>query len=402
MRENAISFSCKSDKTVAKTIHYYDLTNLEHQVKQLQIDRNHHDEQLTTFEKILAKIQTSNDHLNNQLSLTQQQLLDVQKSNEVLQTNSTHVQNQLALTQRQLLSLQKINEVLQVNYTLIQNELSATQNQLSLTQQQLLGVQSMVTSSRLWVVSHGQFTVGREIGRGAWATVHKSTFRGSIVAAKCLHELINASTTRQLFQREMEIALQCQHHNVVTFLGATLKEPLVILMELMDISLRKAYEQRNIKDCQVLGILRDTASALHFLHTRPDPVIHRDVSSANVLLKALYNGEWLAKLGDLGTATIQQYITTPGPGALVYAAPEVANPKCHSTKMDVYSFGVLVIEVLTKTLPFQNLRLLKAQVQRQFPQYHQLVTSCTNQLSSDRPSMFEVIRQLNKIKATRS
>ena len=404
-KENQILFSCKSGEAVVQAIHYHDLTNLEHQVKQLQIDRNHYDEQFLTvnnkLEKMLAETQANNDYFKNQVSLTQRQLLDVQKSNEVLQTNNTHLQKQLAVTQRQLLSVQKINEVLQVNYTLIQNQLSATQNELTLTQQQLLGVQSMVTNSRLWVVSHSQFTIGREIGRGAWATVHRSTFRGAVVAAKCLHEIINASTTRQLFQREMEIALQCQHQNIVTFLGATLKEPLVILMELMDTSLRKAYEQRNIKDYEVNGILHDTASALHFLHTGPDPVIHRDVSSANVLLKALYNGEWLAKLGDLGTATMQQYITTPGPGALAYAAPEVGNPKYHSTKMDVYSFGVLVIEVLTKTLPFQNLRVLKAQVQQQFPQYHQLITSCTNQQSSDRPTMYEVVKQLNKIKTTR-
>ena len=87
-------------------------------------------------------------------------------------------------------------------------------------------------------------------------------------------------------------------------------------------------------------------------------------------------------------------------GALAYAAPEVADPERHSTKMDVYSFGVLVIEVFTKTLPFQNLDALKAQVQLQFPQYHHLVTSCTIQQSSYKPTMYEVIEQLNKIPAT--
>ena len=65
----------------------------------------------------------------------------------------------------------------------------------------------MMTCSRLWVVSHDQFTIGSEIGRGAWATVHAATFRGATVAAKCLHELITAPSTKQLFQREMEMAL---------------------------------------------------------------------------------------------------------------------------------------------------------------------------------------------------
>ena len=214
---------------------------------------------------------------------------------------------------RKALDVQKSNEELQESNVQLRN-------QLSLTQQQLLGVQSMMTCSRLWVVSHDQFKIGKEISRGAWATVHETAFRGAMVAAKRLHQLITAPTTRQLFQREMEMALHCQHQNIVTFLGATLEGPPVILMELMDTSLRSAYEQENIKDHQMLGIFYDIAGALHFLHTRPDPVIHRDVSSANVLLKALYNGEWLAKLGDLGTAKLQRLTTTAGPGAIIYGA----------------------------------------------------------------------------------
>ena len=382
------------DEIFAQTHHYEDLTNLEHQVKQLQIDRNHHDEQLTTFKKILAEIQTDNDHLKNQLSFAQQQILYVHKTNEVLQTSNTQLQNQLSLTQQQLLDIRKSNEVLQASNTRLQN-------QLSLTQQQLLGLQSMMTSSRLWVVSHDQFTIGREIGRGAWATVHETTFRGATVAAKCLHKLITAPRTRQLFQREMEMALRCQHQNIVTFLGATVEGSPVMLMELMDTSLRDAYEKGNIKDDQVLEILHDIASALHFLHTRPDPVIHRDVSSANVLLKALYNGEWLAKLGDLGTAQLQQQAATAGPGAMAYGAPEAGDHTKHSPKMDVYSYGILILETLTKTHPFQIVDALKTQVQQQYPQYHQIVISCTNQQSSDRPTMYDVIGQLDKIRTAR-
>jgi len=95
-----------------------------------------------------------------------------------------------------------------------------------------------------------------------------------------------------MFQREMEIALQCQHQNIVTFLGATIEGAPVILMELMDMNLREAYERGSVI-IQMPRIFCDIAKALHFLHTLPDPVIHRDVSSANVLLKVLYNGEWL-------------------------------------------------------------------------------------------------------------
>ena len=199
--------SHKSDNVYAP-IQSQDLTTLKNQVDKLQIDHSSQmtafnatvqksTEKLEAFEKALVEIQATNEYL-------QQQLSDVQKTN-------THLQNQLS-------SVNKSNDLLQVNNAHLQE-------QLSLTQQQLLGVQSMMTSSRLWVVSHDQFRIGREIGRGAWATVHETTFRGATVAAKRLHQLINAPRTRQLFQREMEMALHCQHQNIVTFLGATLEGP---------------------------------------------------------------------------------------------------------------------------------------------------------------------------------
>ena len=352
--------------------HNYFYTTVDQQTRLENLER------IEALEKAVVDIQASNQYLKNQLFLTQQQLSDIQSS-------KNEVQDQPFLTQQQVLNIQKSNEL-------------TLQNQLSLTQQQLLGVQSVINSGRLWVVSHDQFTIGREIGRGAWATVHEATFRGATVAAKCLHKLITTPITTQLFRSEMEVALQCQHQNIVTFLGATLEGPPVILMELMDINLRSAYEQGHIRDHQVLGILHDIASALHFLHTKPDPVIHRDVSSANVMLKAQYNGEWLAKLGDLGTAKIQGLTTTPGPGALLYSAPEATDASQHSPKMDVYSFGIVLLETLTNTCPFRNLDTLKVQIQQQFPQYHQLVASCTNQQSSDRPTMYDVIGQLSRIK----
>ena len=69
--------------------------------------------------------------------------------------------------------------------------------------------------------------------------------------------------------------------------------------------------------------------------------------------------------------------------------------------MDVYSYGVLMLEVLTKTHPFQMVDALKAQVQQQFPQYHQLVTTCTSQQLRYRPTMYDVIEQLDRINTAR-
>ena len=387
--------------------------------EQLKLDNSYLQNELSLAQQQLLDVKKTNNDLRismtnlqiqllqnqNQFSIAQKQSVDMQRCNEDLKASNalllnqlSQMQNQLSITQQQFLDVQK---EMKASNSFLQSQLSHTTNQLSLTQQQLLGVQSMLTCSRLWVVSIDQLTIGKEIGRGAWATVHEATFREATVAAKCLHKLITAPRTRQLFQREMEMALECQHQNIVTFLGATLEGPPVILMEMMDTSLRSAYEEEIVKDHQINGILHDVAKALHFLHTRPDPVIHRDVSSANVLLKVLYNGEWLAKLGDLGTAKIQQQVATAGPGAMAYGAPEAADYTKHSPKMDVYSFGVVIIETLTKTHPFQIVNTLKAQVKQQYPQYYQLVNNCTKQQSSDRPTMYDILLQLDGIAAAK-
>ena len=118
-----------------------------------------------------------------------------------------------------------------------------------------------------------------------------------------------------------------------------------------------------------------------------------------MLLKLLYDGEWLAKLGDLCTAKIQQLTATANPGAMVYGASEANDFSKHSPKMDVYSFGVLIIEILTKNLQFEMVDAFKAQVQQQYPQHDQLVTSCTKQQSSDRPTVYDVLVQLGEIAA---
>jgi len=345
-----------------------------------QLKANHNEHKVATSDAI-TKLQEGENEIEKKFMTLE----------EIIQQNASNIQ----MMNSALTDFHKSNLELKASNAYLQD-------QLSLTQQQLLGLQSMIFISKGWLVSHDQFVIGKEIGRGAWATVHEATFRGATVAAKCLHTLlITNPVATQLFQRVMEMAFTCQHQNIVTFLGSTLEGPPVILMELMDTSLRSAYELGIVKDNQIHGILHDVAKALHFLHTRPDPVIHRDVSSANVLLKVLYNSEWLAKLGDLGSAKIQQQVATGGPGAIVYSAPEAGDYTKQSPKMDVYSFGIVFIETLTKTHPFQMVDTLKAQVQQHYPQYDQLVTSCTKQQSSDRPKMHDVLTQLDGIGAAK-
>ena len=98
---------------------------------------------------------------------------------------------------------------------------------------------------------------------------------------------------------------------------------LLIITELLDTDLRNAYQNGKLASDHVrLSVLRDVAAALNYLHLQREPIIHRDVNSANVLLQELPDRYWRGKLSDFGSANLARFATTPGPGAIVYCAPE--------------------------------------------------------------------------------
>ena len=246
-----------------------------------------------------------------------------------------------------------------------------------------------------WMVERGEIQLTqRELGRGGWAAVKVAEFRGLQVAAKCMHAIIISDYNRQLFVREMSIAAKLRHPNLVQFIGATLEGEPVILTELMASSLRAVLERGPLELAHITSVARDVARALNYLHlTRPDPILHRDVSSANVLLNPGPGGSWLAKLSDYGSANFTRQVRTAGPGNPSYAAPEAAVPSQQSPKMDVFSFGVLLVEMATRRFPDKD--VLAAQIRQvTVPRLPELIRRCTNANPSRRPDIRDVLTQL--------
>ena len=194
-----------------------------------------------------------------------------------------------------------------------------------------------------------------QIGVGGWATVKIALFRGLKVAAKQMHDVILTPYNNRLFMREMSIAASIRHPNLVQFIGATMEGSPIILIELMETSLRNVLQDQANKPLshrQCILICEDVAKALNYLHlTKPHAIIHRDVSSANVLLEGLAGNQWRAKLSDYGSVNFVQMVATRAPGCVAYAAPESLDPAMQLPKMDVFSYGVLMIEIFSCNFP---------------------------------------------------
>ncbi|XP_064393442.1 uncharacterized protein LOC135340942 isoform X2 [Halichondria panicea] len=246
-----------------------------------------------------------------------------------------------------------------------------------------------------WVVHREEITMTeRQLGGGGWGVVKVAKFREIEVAAKTLYEQIRSDYYRHLFIREMNMAARLRHPHLVQFIGATLEGEMIILTELMATSLRRVLEGGRISREHILSISVQVCQALNYLHLmQPDPVIHRDISSANVLLNPLPDGRWSAKVTDYGSVNTQRMLNTMNPGSPVYAAPEAGNPSLQSSKMDVFSLGVLLIEMCSGQFPSDDgrERLLLTIQDRQFSD---IISRCIDRERDNRPTAQQLLNEL--------
>ena len=257
----------------------------------------------------------------------QRQLTELQQREQNLQRQLREVQEQEQNSQRQLTEFQQREENSQRQLRNCQEQVSELQLSLSTAQLTINEFRSQET--RDWVITRDEIQITDKcLGRGGWGSVNEGTYCGCTVAVKQIHELILSPHNINLFEREMNIAAKCRHPHLLQFIGATKDEgtPLFVT-ELMEKSLRTLLDQRQLSETEIRTISLDVARALNYLHQKkPEPIIHRDVSSANVLLWR-QGDQWRGKVSDYGTANFIQQTMTVAPGAMIYSAPEALTSK---------------------------------------------------------------------------
>ena len=283
-------------------------------------------------------------------------------------------------------------------------ELQEKERELRQSQDAFRIYQQQVSTDDHWVINKDEVILTREeLGRGSYATVNVGTFRGLRVAVKSLHTIIISDYNLALFSREMSIASRVRHPNLVQFIGATKMGNPLILTELMNTSLHKELQKNQLTKQQILIVAQDVALGLNYLHLfKPQPIIHRDVSSPNILLKPSTGpAGYEAKVADYGTAKLQQGTSTGTvmPGNAAYAAPEARDPDQHSPAMDVYSYSVLLMEITLRSPP----EMTTVERERQshnvsWSPMKSLIQRGLNTTGQRRPTMSQVIEALRKIK----
>eukprot|EP01094_Clydonella_sp_ATCC50884_P023277 TRINITY_DN5531_c0_g1_i1.p1 TRINITY_DN5531_c0_g1~~TRINITY_DN5531_c0_g1_i1.p1 ORF type:complete len:829 (-),score=238.19 TRINITY_DN5531_c0_g1_i1:264-2750(-) len=260
------------------------------------------------------------------------------------------------------------------------------------------------------VVTWDELNIGEKIGRGGFGVVYKGFWKGKPVAVKKVHSDEMDDGELASFRSEVELMRELSHENVLTCLGASLDTELFIITEFMGKGNMSECLQNepNLPWSLKIQMAIDAAMGMLHLHSRETPIVHRDLKSLNLLVDEQYR----VKVADFGLskATSGKSLNSKV-GSLNWAAPEILLRRAaYTPQSDVYSFGMVLYELVTEHPPFQNmnpLQVVRAIDSGELPQlpdgtneeYVSLVEDCWRDEPLDRPGFAEIVERLQEIHA---
>ncbi|XP_020553494.1 U-box domain-containing protein 35 isoform X2 [Sesamum indicum] len=203
------------------------------------------------------------------------------------------------------------------------------------------------------------FTKSRKIGEGGYGPVYKCYLDHTEVAVKVLRP--DAAQGRSQFQQEVEVLSCIRHPNMVLLLGACPEYGCLVYEYMANGSLDDCLFRRGntpVLPWQLrFRIAAEIGTGLLFLHqTKPEPLVHRDLKPGNILL----DRNFVSKISDVGLArlvppsvadTVTQYRMTATAGTFCYIDPEYQQTGMLGIKSDVYSLGVMLLQIITAKPP---------------------------------------------------
>jgi len=269
-----------------------------------------------------------------------------------------------------------------------------------------------------WKVNFDDLDLGLRIGKGNFGEVYKGTYLGTDVAIKKLF-FVDDDFMQKYIEREMDTLTGLSHPNIVQLMGLCIEtDDMYIITEFISGGdLRSKLKDKTVEmDWRLrTEILRDIALAMNYLHSKN--IMHRDLKSHNLLV-----GEnWKVKVCDFGLARSAPSDEDGGGGGgggggnnlmtIVgtneWMAPEVAMGENYDKSADVFSYGMVIYELITRDKPpvrklnqsyaFDG-NVHKASIPADTPPaLWDLLLRCAAQNPSDRPDFKAVVEALKKI-----
>ncbi|XP_037492900.1 serine/threonine-protein kinase STY17 isoform X3 [Jatropha curcas] len=261
----------------------------------------------------------------------------------------------------------------------------------------------------VWEIDTSQLNIENKVASGAYGDLYKGTYCSQEVAIKILKpERVSAEMLRE-FSQEVYIMRKIRHKNVVQFIGACTRHPnLCIVTEFMARGSIYDFIHKQkgaFKLPSLIKVAVDVSRGMNYLHQ--NNIIHRDLKTANLLM----DENEVVKVADFGVARVQTQsgVMTAETGTYRWMAPEVIEHKPYDHKADVFSFAIVLWELLTGELPYSYLTPLQAAVgvvqkglrptipKHAHPKLAELLERCWQHDPAQRPNFSEIIDILHQI-----
>lgn len=243
--------------------------------------------------------------------------------------------------------------------------------------------QKLVDIDPEWELDPANLVINEKLGEGEFGIVHKARWFGTVVAAK----MLKGSSDIALgdFRGEIDILRRVHHPNAVQFFGACSKrEPYILVTELMNGgSLADAFQGlQAFPFRRAIQIALDAARGLAYLHNRrPSPIIHRDLKPGNLMFtgspyqskQEIIFKTGVCKLADFGLSKTlpvnkhaeygyldSKYRMTGETGSYRYMAPEVFRHEPYNSSVDVYSYSMILFQLVEGSHPFSGMDPISA------------------------------------------
>lgn len=271
-----------------------------------------------------------------------------------------------------------------------------------------------------WIITLSDLQFKEVVGMGASCTVYKGLYKRTPVAIKVMKNYMQGDSLKE-FNREVGAMMRLRHPNLVLFMGACMEQQLVIVSEFCagETLFRLLHERKDVLLTfkQQLKLLQDIAQGMNYLHSLSPPIIHRDLKSLNLLLSEPVLGPSdpiLLKITDFGVSKSLSApeLMTGQMGTCHWMAPEVLSSLPYTLSADVYSYGIVMWEVMTRQTPYKGknpAQILFAVVNQQERPSQSLIppsvpsalrslmVKCWHQDPSSRPSFDQILTQLDSL-----